>query len=470
MTEVDVGVNVQELTRGRNDYADVHANAVVSVNNGCTGTLVGASLVLTAGHCSGAGLPHSSRIRTGEWMDLNSSLSIFFGNDSQSYVGTRTVTQFNYAGFDDIILLKLDRPVSPTLALPARVLTRIPGGEAPADFLGDKRFQMVGWGGTGMTSRPRFRQRAAARLHSYPFTSGAGVVQPNMLRVRGEGDATVIPGDSGSPLIYNCHDPAYARYPFVVGVAQGTEAAGGRYVAAFGEGGADSRGVRKNSISAWLDRLLFNEIIPQSVVPLVSWWNQDFGDNYATTKPSWSDWLPSSIVWQDGCRHIRNDELPDGTHVYQKRGYLLYRMEGYVFDPLAPQPSGTVPLFSWWFPDVRDNYATTHPGMVMNPLDVVWNGEDISNGLSLGSTKMYRLEGFVFDPGLPQPPDTVPLFEWFNSDSGDHFTSSDTYWSVPIQAVDIDSETHAVRDKERFRKRGYVPDRLAGYVYPPLVY
>lgn len=126
-----------------------------------------------------------------------------------------------------------------------------------------------------------------------------------------------------------------------------------------GQVGAHQEGYTLYRIEGWI----YNPARPQphGTVPLYSWWNAQRGDNFVSTNPYWSG--------------------PIGT---QKEDYTLYRLEGYIFDPAQPQPSGTVPLYSWWNPARGDNFATT---------DIAWAGKV---GTRQNGYTLYRLEGYIY--------------------------------------------------------------------------
>ncbi len=183
--------------------------------------------------------------------------TIFFGTDNQSPLFTATVTHYAIAGFDDVVMLALSRAVPANIAVPASVLTAIPGGQTPVSYFQGKLLEMVGWGQTSQTiaTFPQFRQRATATFTTFPFTS-FGVRQPNMLKATGTATGTatamVLGGDSGGPLFWT--DGLGTKH--LVGVAQGTEPNGGRYVTTWSQGGADSNGAIHPDQSAWYRAML----------------------------------------------------------------------------------------------------------------------------------------------------------------------------------------------------------------------
>jgi len=72
-----------------------------------------------------------------------------------------------------------------------------------------------------------------------------------------------------------------------------------------------------------------------------------------------------------------------------------------------------VDLTTYWNPALNDNALSSDAGFILsNP----------------GYVKV-RVEGRVFGTLLPAPPDTVPLYTWRHSVSGDHYTTSNAAWA-----------------------------------------
>jgi hypothetical protein len=160
--------------------------------------------------------------------------------------------------------------------------------------------------------------------------------------------------------------------------------------------GSDIDNASQPRVAPWLSRITECIRAPRALsvptVPLFSWWSDDRGDNFATSDPRWR-MDPRLIVRERSGEHIANGpRTPDGIHT-------LYRLEGYLFDPKRPQPSGTVPLFSWWSDTRGDNFATSDPRWRMSVADISWRGEHIANGPRTpdGTYTLYRLEGYLLD-------------------------------------------------------------------------
>jgi hypothetical protein len=78
----------------------------------------------------------------------------------------------------------------------------------------------------------------------------------------------------------------------------------------------------------------------------------------------------------------------------------------------------TVPLLSWWSPSRQDNFLTA---------DARWAG--CVQTVRSPDYRFVRTEGYLFNPGLPQPPGTVRLYSWFSPDRGDNHTTTHPRWS-----------------------------------------
>ena len=187
---------------------------------------------------------------------------------------------------------------------------------------------------------------------------------------------------------------------------------------------------------------------------LWSWWHSGREDNFTSTKPSWS--MPVDAVRWSG------EEIVGGR---RQEGYRLYRLEGFVFDPLRPQPSGTVPLYSWYHPGRGDNFVSSDPRWRIPVSSVRWAGEHLadSSRTSRSGYRIYRLEGFVYDPRRPQPPGTLPLYSWWHPGRSDNYATTKLSWSMNPRDISWGNE-HIVNG---YAREGYRLYRLEGYVKSP---
>lgn len=170
---------------------------------------------------------------------------------------------------------------------------------------------------------------------------------------------------------------------------------------------------------------------------LLHWFSGDRVDNFLTSDPRWSG---------------RVGDLVDG--------YRLVRVDGQIFDPRGTRPPGTLPLYSWFSAERQDNFITSDPRWSMDPSTIVWDGENIANGLVQDGYSLYRLEGYIYDPKRPQPPGTLPLFSWFSGTHSDNFATTDPRWGIPVGDVRWSGE-HITNGTVR---SGYNLYRLEGYV------
>jgi hypothetical protein len=210
------------LAGGRDDDDTAFANATVSIDNGnCTGVLIAPQLVMTAGHC-GSGLDTAGLeeidgtfVPAGQWWRFRTRALIgvspdpsLYGTDN-NYVGFYT-TQ---AGWADIRIIMLDRPVPASQAAPVRPLTRLTAAQRTRGFWSTQSFTVAGFGG----GRAR-RQVAEWSNGVYPCKNTPIAANDEFICGLDHRGASLESGDSGGPLYWT--DPAtHTRY--VVGIYQG---------------------------------------------------------------------------------------------------------------------------------------------------------------------------------------------------------------------------------------------------------
>jgi len=376
-------------------------------------------------------------------------LRAFFGNVTGAPVYSAVSSTYSVAGFADIAVMRLDAPVPSSVAVPARVLTDLPGSVADIGaFLAGLPMRAVGFSSAQPT-----RQQASMSLFQYPYNGW-----PEMTLVSNAGGAITEGGDSGSPLFW-----LSPNGPVVIGINQGFGGASRYTLTAankarpgelltfpYGPGALDP--TQGAAIGEWLNNILYADFVSRfKTIPLYNWYNESRGDNFLSSAPVWAS-QPLGGVKASTTGHL--------NPLRWQGGYRMYRHEGYVFSPKEARPAGTVPLFSWYHPGSEDNFATTDPRWSTDPSRLVFSGDTIVGGPVQNGYTMYRLEGYVYDPHAPQPAGTRPLYSWWNSTRGDNFASTDSGWAIPPSDVRWDGEHLSnVRTQS-----GYGLYRLEGYV------
>lgn len=114
-----------------------------------------------------------------------------------------------------------------------------------------------------------------------------------------------------------------------------------------------------------------------ATVPLWAWYDARFKETHTTSDPEW-----------DGDR--------PGAPPVERFGHPT--LLGRVFDPVGPQPTGTLPLITWYSPSRKDYYTTTHPS---------WRG--LPGDQRLPDYAFWRLEGYIYAPP-GESSDQLPRF------------------------------------------------------------
>jgi hypothetical protein len=334
-----------------------------------------------------------------------------------------------------MVMLRLEADVPSSVATPAPVIAHLPPSQPEVrSFLSRHTFMAV-----GSTSRQTTQRQLAMTFNSYPH------LDPNQsppediaVALMSSGVGSIEPADSGGPLFVQKRLRNGLVQRFVIGVLQGGGGSSATYTLTginlsrrgvyltfpYSPAAVDRR--LAAPIGEWMNNVLYADFRARfpNVLPLANWYGGT--DNFLSSDPRWTS-DPRGVAFDGAGRLVDPPRQQDG--------YLMYRQEGYLFHPRRPQPTGTVPLFSWFNPTARDNFASSEPQWTVPVSSLVWSGEALVGGPTRSGWTMYRLEGFVFDPRAPQPVGTRPLFRWYNATSGDNFTTTDPRFSIPMSSV-----------------------------------
>jgi M6 family metalloprotease-like protein len=163
----------------------------------------------------------------------------------------------------------------------------------------------------------------------------------------------------------------------------------------------------------------YSQVSAQNLVPLHLWWSPSRTDNFTTT----------DYRWRGKPGETRS---PD----YEWVGVL-----GYVIDPAFPRPPDTVPLYSWYRSNARDQ--NENDNLLTSDLEYPhrFNARGTSSGY-----RFVRLEGFAYTQRLAG---TVPLQNHLSEIRKDHHTTTHHSWIGPIGKITAPSY-------RLYRNEGYV--------------
>lgn len=234
--EAPSGTEHAAITGGYVSPDTVEANQAVSAN-GCSGELLAPDIVLTAGHCmSGVSAwEDAPDVGKGNWRAVHEFLPVSVGPDETSPRFNGYARFSNQPGFDDAILLLLDRPV------PASVAT-------PRPFMSASKYAAIGSSFGSAWLRAEGYGASVVRHYGYARVTGDAPRGINTITTTMQTGQALDFGDSGGPLLW--WDSREARYYVVaelLGFDGGTQTEG-YYLATFRQGNAAD----KPDISAWL--------------------------------------------------------------------------------------------------------------------------------------------------------------------------------------------------------------------------
>lgn len=193
------------------------------------------------------------------------------------------------------------------------------------------------------------------------------------------------------------------------------------------------RGQRElNSGGSWRpEQVIFEGPVAPFLYLEMGFWDKDPNDDdmHGMVLGTWT--APDLLSHWDGTgwRATEFRDVSRGRHL---------RVD-FTIEPLI---SRYLHLNLWYSPGRHDYSCTTHPN---------WQ----SNGrASDHRSPDYEFRGFVgeaFNPDLPRPSDTIPLYSWWHRGRGDNFLTSDPRWSGDVGKV----------------QDGYYLHRIEGYIYSP---
>jgi Trypsin len=382
------GAEEQELGGGTTSGDNPINNATVKVlwNGGsCSGTLVKADIVITAGHClPGRGHPEMpDSIFDEKWHLIPTApAQVRVGPDSLNPRFTATARYFTHPRIDpdgihvDFAVLGLDQQVPADIATPRQAALERPAIDSSTTFA------VYGYGGGR-----RFRQFAMA-------TGYADLPPPlvNAFDVFLTGGAFGEAGDSGGSIFHG------GTTGPVIGVIRAVGSGGlieGRSTFGRGDPGPDVSAFLRTKLEVSFCGQIRGQLNLTSPAPLAFHWHSPSrGDNLTTTDPAWG-----------GCEgDVRS---PD---------YRFSSLEGRMFSAARPRPAGTRAIHLWYSPSRADNFTTSAwtggPGDVRSP-----------------DYQYVALQGYAYDPASPSPgPGTVAMHSWFSPSRGDNYGSTSPGW------------------------------------------
>jgi len=132
----------------------------------------------------------------------------------------------------------------------------------------------------------------------------------------------------------------------------------------------------------------------ENIRPVMNWWDAIRKDNAAMVDPRWI-----------GC--------PGDT---RGPNYHFNRIDGFVYSPDKPQPSGTVALYHWYNAKANDNMLTTHPN---------YSAPGVTQR---GDFRLIGKAGYIYSAKTKKRPGLVPFYTHYSAVIGDAHSTTHPHW------------------------------------------
>ncbi len=122
---------------------------------------------------------------------------------------------------------------------------------------------------------------------------------------------------------------------------------------------------------------------------------------------------------------------------------LMFALVATAWSAQQAHAQERLPLVTFYSASLQDYHTTALPSWTCQYYQACPSHPDI---------QPIALQGHVYNPNLPQPPNTVPLFHWWSGTHGDNHLTTDTAWGTTV------GDRHVERGGE------YVLVRIEGYI------